>query len=70
MNADLADGAGSSVVEGCTQPDYLAVKLPAKPRTEYSYAERRGEILQLVEQAGHPAVLNQAELADRYGVTQ
>lgn len=58
------------VVNGSTQPDYQAVAVPTKPPTEYSYTERRAELLQLVEQAGHPKAVNQTELADRYGVSQ
>jgi len=60
----------SSVVPDSNQPDYSAVELPSKDRTEYTYVERRAELLQLVEEAGHPRELNQTQLADRYGVTQ
>jgi hypothetical protein len=60
----------SSVVSDCDQPDYSAVDLPSKDRKEYSYVERRAELLQLIEEAGHPAALNQTELAGQYGVTQ
>lgn len=60
----------SSVVPDCDQPDHSAVNLPSKDRTEYSYVERRAELLQLVEETGHPDALNQTELADQYGVTQ
>lgn len=59
-----------TVVERCAEPDYSAVGIPTKPPSEYSYVERRAELLQLIEDAGHPAALNQTELADRYGVTQ
>lgn len=58
------------VVSDCTEPDYSAVDLPSKSRGEYSYVERRAELLQLVEEAGHPDELNQTELAEQYGVTQ
>jgi hypothetical protein len=60
----------NSVVSDCDQPDYSAVELPSKDRTEYTYVERRAELLQLVEEAGHPRELNQTQLADRYGVSQ
>ena len=47
--------------------DYKAVAVPdEKPPTEYSYVERRAEILSLIEQAGHPDALNMAQLARRY----
>ena len=59
-----------SVVESSSEPDYSAVDLPAKDRTAYSWVERRVELLQLVEEAGHPSALNQTELAERYGVSQ
>lgn len=58
------------VVGDCDQPDYSAVDLPSKDRTEYSYVERRAELLQLIKEAGHPRAINQTQLADRYGVTQ
>ena len=58
------------VVDSSTGPDYAAIMPSGKPPTEYSYAERRAEILQQIEDVGHPSALNQTELADRYGVSQ
>jgi hypothetical protein len=52
------------------QPDYESLDIPAKPAPEYSWQQRRAELLQLVKQAGHPDALNQTELADRYDVSQ
>lgn len=65
-----AESPDSTVVENSSQPDYAAIEVPTKPPTEFHYTERRAELLQLVEQAGHPGALNQAELAERYGVSQ
>ena len=59
-----------TVVEDSNKPDYSAVCLPDKPPTEYSYVERRAELLQQVRDLGTPSALNQTELADRYGVSQ
>ena len=59
-----------TVVESSTQPDYSAITPSGKAPTEYSYAERRAEILQQIEDLGHPSALNQTELADRYAVSQ
>jgi len=51
--------------------DYRAVEVPEDEQPqEYSYTVRRAEILQLVEQAGHPDAVNQSRLADRYGVAR
>lgn len=61
------DGA---VVESSNTPAYESIEIPAKSPTEYTYAERRAELLQLVRQRGHPSALNQAELAERYEVSQ
>lgn len=66
-------GTGETVVDSSSQsnqPDYDSVEIPAKAPSEYTYRERRAELLQLVRQAGHPRSLNQGELADRYGVSQ
>lgn len=66
-------GRPESVVDGSEMsatPDYGSVEIPAKPPAEYTYHERRAEILQLVRQAGHHTMLNQTELGDRYGVSQ
>lgn len=53
-----------------TQTNYRAVTVPdGKPASEYSYVERRAEILQLIEEAGHPDALTKTRLADRYGVS-
>lgn len=61
--------SGSDSV-GDTGPDYASITPGAKPPTEYSYAERRAELLAQVEDLGHPSALNQTELAERYGVSQ
>jgi hypothetical protein len=59
-----------SVVESSNGPDYAAITPGGKPPTEYSYAERRAELLQQIEDLGHPSALNQTELAERYDVSQ
>jgi len=58
------------VVESSNAPDYAAITPSGKPPTEYTYAERRAELLQQIEDLGHPSAVNQTELADRYGVSQ
>lgn len=51
--------------------DYASISIPdGKSPTEYTYTERRAEILSLIEEAGHPDQLNQTRLADRYGTSQ
>jgi hypothetical protein len=63
----------TGVVDGSTDtagPDYRAVEIDTEQRSEYSYVERRAEILQLIREAGHPRAINQTRLADRYGVSQ
>lgn len=68
--ATRENGHREPVVENSGNPDYAAVEIGATAPTSYTYVERRAEILQLIEQQGHPSALNQAELADRYGVSQ
>lgn len=47
--------------------NYETVDVPTdKESSEYTYAERRAEILVLIKQAGHPRRINQSQLADRY----
>lgn len=55
-----------------TEPiDYSSVAPPDdKPRENYTYIERRAEILQLLERAGHPRALSQSRLADEYGTSR
>lgn len=51
--------------------DYGAIDVPEeKHPTEYSYVERRAEILSLIERAGHPRAITQSELAKRYDTSQ
>ena len=51
--------------------DYRSIDVPDdKVPSDYTYAERRAEILQLIEQAGHPRAINQTSLAERYGCAQ
>jgi hypothetical protein len=63
-----SDVAGSC--DETTGPDYAAVEITSESRSNYHYTERRAELLQLVEEAGHPGTLNQTRLAERYGVSQ
>ena len=65
-----AQSSRETDVESSNQPDYSAVDLPSKDPTEYTYVERRAELLQRVEEAGEPSVLNQTELADTFDVSQ
>jgi DNA-binding transcriptional ArsR family regulator len=58
------------IVESSNQPDYAAISPAANPPTEYTYPERRAEILQQTRDLGHPSALNQTELAERYDVSQ
>lgn len=50
--------------------DYSEVVVPDnKSPTEFSYVERRAEILKLMERKGHPHGFNYSELGRRYGVS-
>lgn len=50
--------------------DYSNVEIPTeKPREEFTYAERRAEILKLILTAGHPGLVSRTELAKMYGKT-
>jgi len=51
--------------------DYSQVPVPENtPAEEYTYNERRAEILQLIERKGHPWGFNYTQLGERYGVTR
>lgn len=50
--------------------DYSEVVVPDEKRPEeYSYVERRAEILELMERKGHPHGFNKSKLGRRYGVS-
>jgi hypothetical protein len=50
--------------------DYSQVTVPEdEPPEEYHWTERRAEILQLIEQKGHPWGFNKSQLSRRYGVS-
>jgi len=52
---------------------YRGVKLPDRediPRKHWRAHERRAELLQRIEAAGHPRELNQSKLGEEYGVSQ
>jgi len=68
--SDTPPLAKPDVVQSSNQPNYAGITPAAKPPTEYTYAERRAEILTTIEDLGHPSAINQTELADRYGVSQ
>jgi hypothetical protein len=53
--------------------NYRGIELPDKedmPRKHWRAEERRAELLQRIEKAGHPRELNQSKLGDEYGVSQ
>ena len=53
-------------------PNYRALSPPEdKPRTDYTYAERRAELHDMIDRAGHYRNLerSQRQLGDRYGVS-
>lgn len=52
------------------RPDYAAVTIPAKPPSEYTYVERRADLLEQIMSLGHPSMIHQGEQADRFGVSQ
>lgn len=54
------------------EPNYRAINPPNdKPRDEYSYVERRAELYDLLEEAGHYRNLERStrELGNEYGVS-
>ena len=54
-----------------TAIDYRTVEIPdEKPRNDFSYTQRRAEILDVMREVGHPDRVRQAKLADQYGVNQ
>lgn len=64
----------SEVISGDSEPDspdYTAVEIPTtKPPDEFTYQERRADLLRQIRDLGHPSMINQVEAADRYGVSQ
>jgi hypothetical protein len=51
--------------------DYRAIDVPDDEEPEnYHYTARRAELLDLVERAGHPQLVNGARLARRYGCSR
>lgn len=52
------------------EPNYYAHNIPQhKSPKDYTYIERRAEILQYILQRGSPYAVHQSQLADRYDVT-
>jgi len=49
--------------------DYTEIPIPDKPRDEYTYNERRAEILKMIEEKGHPWGFNYSQLGREYGVS-
>lgn len=62
--------ADSSVAESNNSPNYSSVAIPAKPPSEYTYVQRRADLLDQIYELGHPSMIHQGEAAERYGVSQ
>lgn len=53
------------------EPDYASIEVPTDvPPSELHYMQRRAEMYQIVMAAGHPEMVSQAQLADRFEVSQ
>lgn len=63
-----------AVINGHTEadsPDYSSVEVPTtKPPEEFTYQERRADLLRQIRDLGHPSMINQCEAAERFGVSQ
>lgn len=65
------DGSVVSSNSEPESPDYTSVEIPTtKPPEEFTYQQRRADLLQQIRDLGHPSMINQVEAADRYGVSQ
>ena len=57
--------------DGVDSTDYAAVTIPDdEPKSDYHWTERRADILQTIEQRGHPAAVSQRKLAQQYDVSE
>jgi hypothetical protein len=68
MSTASSESSGSEGVD-----NYRGIELPDRdeiPRKHWRAHERRAELLQRIEAAGHPRELNQSKLGDEYGVSQ
>lgn len=70
MSQQTRESALVSSSNQSNRPDYEALEIPTKNPAEYTYAERRAELLQTVLDLGHPSLVNQTAEAERYDVTQ
>lgn len=50
--------------------DYSSIEVPTKPPEDYTYGERRAELLQQIRDLGHPQMIDQSRQGERYGVTR
>lgn len=50
--------------------DYENYSIDTQDPKDFTYAERRTDILNIIKSAGHPYAVPQRELAKRYGVSQ
>lgn len=68
--SDSEESDDSAAISGYSGPDYAGIEIPSKPPSEFNYVERRAELLEQINNLGHPSMLNQREQADRYNVSQ
>ncbi len=47
------ESAHSEEIEANDTPEYYAISPPSKPLSEYSYAEQRAELLNMICDLGH-----------------
>jgi hypothetical protein len=66
--------SNSPRISGNTEPDstdYSTVEVSTtKPPEEFTYQERRADLLRQIRDLGHPSMINQCEAGERYGVSQ
>lgn len=71
QSQSTTESAPSSSIVESSEPDYSSVDLPTdEPPEEWSYVERRADLLRQIVDLGHPSLIHQGEQAERFGVSQ
>ena len=65
-----ADSSEETGISTHSEPDYSDLEIPTTPPSEFTYTERRADLLAEIYSRGHPSLINQTEMADRYDVDQ
>ncbi|WP_222919123.1 hypothetical protein [Natrinema sp. SYSU A 869] len=70
MTRSSTDSEDETGISKHSEPDYSDLEIPVADPSSFSWPQRRADLLDEIYARGHPSLINQTEMAERYDVNQ